>query len=52
VIRAWAERTRYLASLRLFGSRLKGCARIHSDLDIAIDAADEHYKRGRTSSKN
>lgn len=45
VIREWAERTRYLASLRLFGSRLKGCARIDSDLDIAIDAADEHYKR-------
>jgi predicted nucleotidyltransferase len=42
-IREWAERTRYLASLRLFGSRLKGRARIDSDLDIAIDAANERY---------
>ena len=31
--------------MRVFGSRARGCARIDSDLDVAITASDGNYTR-------
>jgi predicted nucleotidyltransferase len=35
-IQDWAQTTRYVSEVRLFGSRAKGCARPDSDIDLAI----------------
>ncbi len=43
VIRAWAGRTPQVREVRLFGSRAKGCARVDSDVDLAITASDDNY---------
>jgi predicted nucleotidyltransferase len=33
---AWAQRTRCITEVRIFGSRVKGCARPDSDVDLAV----------------
>jgi predicted nucleotidyltransferase len=35
-IKEWAEATRYVQEVRLFGSRAKGDARSNSDADLAL----------------
>jgi predicted nucleotidyltransferase len=42
-ITRWAERNTCISEVRVFGSRAKGCARIDSDLDIAITTSDTNY---------
>ena len=51
-IRDWAENAQYVQEVRVFGSRAKGCARIDSDLDIAITATDGNYTRFDVDWKN
>jgi predicted nucleotidyltransferase len=38
----WAERTKCITEVRLFGSRAKGCARPDSDVDLAVTIAADH----------
>lgn len=35
-VKRWAEDARYVKEVRLFGSRARGCANEHSDVDLAI----------------
>ena len=42
-VREWADRTQYVKAVRLFGSRAKGCAKPHSDVDLAVTADAGHY---------
>ncbi len=41
----WAQGERLVEAVRLFGSRAKGFARSHSDVDIAVTASDGNYVR-------
>ena len=50
-IRRWAESNSYVLAVHVFGSRVKGRARIDSDLDIAITASDGNYTRFDTDWK-
>jgi predicted nucleotidyltransferase len=43
IIRTWAEATKYVRDVRLFGSYAKGTAHERSDIDLAISADTGHY---------
>jgi predicted nucleotidyltransferase len=40
-IAQWAEQTRYISEVRLFGSRAKGTSRPDSDIDVAVTIAGD-----------
>ena len=42
-ITSWAAEIPQVMEMRLFGSRAKGCATAHSDVDLAVAANAETY---------
>jgi predicted nucleotidyltransferase len=43
IILDWADRERVINAVRLYGSRAKGFARSHSDIDLAVTTSFGHY---------